>query len=178
MTRTHTILFLILLCLLLLFLYTQAMTIRYLQFQLSSLADDIELLFWDNYRLNDAVIWLIEDRENEERRAIMELREFLLGVQVEEFTVTAYTHAAPGGDINGTGDGLTSIGIPVREGIVAVDPQVIPYGSKVWLDGFGWLLAADTGGAIRGNRLDVFMDDLQSALIYGRQYGVKGVVVR
>lgn len=96
---------------------------------------------------------------------------------VREFEVTAYTHAPPGGDINGTGDGLTSIGIPVREGIVAVDPRVIPYGSKVWLDGFGWLLAADTGGAIRGNRLDVFMDSKAAAFQWGRRT-VKGVVVR
>ena len=95
---------------------------------------------------------------------------------IQEFEVTAYTHAAPGGDINGTGDGITASGLPVREGLVAVDPQLIPLGKRVWAEGLGVLLAADTGSLIRGNRLDVFMDDKRAAMEFGRQT-LRGVVM-
>lgn len=87
---------------------------------------------------------------------------------------TAYTHAAPGGDINGTGDGLTATGIPVREGIAAVDPEVIPLGARLHIEGYGEALAADTGGTIRGNRVDVFFDSPSRAL----SWGVRRVEVR
>ena len=89
--------------------------------------------------------------------------------RAETYTVTAYTHAAPGGCINGTGDGITASGIPVREGLVAVDPKVIPLGTEIWVQGFGRLLAADVGGAIKGNRLDVFMECRKAAIEFGRQ---------
>ena len=89
--------------------------------------------------------------------------------EAETYMVTAYTHAAPGGNINGTGDGITASGLPVREGLVAVDPAVIPLGARVWVEGFGVMLAADTGGAIKGKRLDIFMDDKAKALRFGRQ---------
>jgi 3D (Asp-Asp-Asp) domain-containing protein len=87
----------------------------------------------------------------------------------QTFIATAYTHAPAGGDINGTGDGLTAIGIPVREGIVAVDPSVIPLGSKIYVEGYGEALAADTGGVIKGNRIDVFFDCREKALQWGRR---------
>jgi len=80
-----------------------------------------------------------------------------------EFEATAYTHAAPEGDINGNGDGLTATGLKVREGLIAVDPKVIPLGFKVWVEGFGVLLAADVGGSIQGNRIDIFIEDRRTA---------------
>ncbi len=83
-----------------------------------------------------------------------------------DFLATAYTHAAPGGDVNGTGNGLTATGIPVYEGTVAVDPNIIPLGSKVWVEGFGVMIAADTGGNIKGNRIDIFMENRQRAKNY------------
>lgn len=91
--------------------------------------------------------------------------------QKETFEVTAYTHTAQPGvpDINGTGTGITASGIPVREGLIAVDPRVIPLGSKVLVEGLGTFLAADTGGAIRGNRLDIFFESRTKALRFGRQ---------
>ena len=89
--------------------------------------------------------------------------------EAETYMVTAYTHAAPGGDINGTGDGITASGLPVREGLVAVDPAVIPLGARVWVEGFGVMLAADTGGAIKGKRLDIFMDDKTKALRFKKR---------
>ncbi len=82
---------------------------------------------------------------------------------------TAYTHAQPGGCINGTGDGLTALGIPVREGVVAVDPNVIPLGTELYIEGYGNALAADTGGAIRGNKIDLFFSTNSRAMQFGRR---------
>jgi len=90
---------------------------------------------------------------------------------MQEFEATAYTHVATPGvaDINGSGDGITATGTLVREGVVAVDPAVIPLGSKVWVQGRGWLSAEDTGGAIRGNRVDIFLPIRGEAMRFGRQ---------
>jgi uncharacterized protein YabE (DUF348 family) len=52
--------------------------------------------------------------------------------------------------------GITYSGIPVRPGIVAVDPGVIPLGSRLYVEGYGFALAADIGGAIKGNRIDLY----------------------
>ena len=41
--------------------------------------------------------------------------------------------------------------------MMAVDPKVIPLGSKVWVEGYGEAIAGDTGGAIKGNRIDILL---------------------
>ena len=41
--------------------------------------------------------------------------------------------------------------------MIAVDPKVIPLGSKVWVEGYGEAIAGDTGGAIKGNRIDILL---------------------
>ncbi len=53
--------------------------------------------------------------------------------------------------------GTTATGMPVGRGIIAVDPGVIPLGSRVYVSGYGDAIAADTGGAIGGNRIDVWL---------------------
>ena len=90
---------------------------------------------------------------------------------IKQVEATAYTHVAiPGvADINGTGDGITASGKPVQEGMIAVDRSIIPLGTKVFVEGFGVMLAADTGGAIKGDRIDIFFDNRQQALDFGRQ---------
>lgn len=67
--------------------------------------------------------------------------------------ITAYC-CEPYEHICGTGDGLTATGIPVSPGIVAVDPDVIPLGSTVVIDGQSYL-AADTGGMVKGLHVDI-----------------------
>lgn len=52
--------------------------------------------------------------------------------------------------------GYTASGRPTTPGVVAVDPRVIPMGSKLYIPGYGWGVAADTGGAIVGNKIDVW----------------------
>jgi 3D (Asp-Asp-Asp) domain-containing protein len=50
---------------------------------------------------------------------------------------------------------ITKRGNPVGRGRIAVDPSVIPFRSVVWIPGYGWATADDTGGAIKGNRIDL-----------------------
>lgn len=73
-----------------------------------------------------------------------------------------------------SGHNTTAMGIkPVRDpnGIssVAVDPSVIPLGSKVYVDGYGFAIASDTGGAIVGNKIDLFMNSEAECLQFGRR---------
>lgn len=59
------------------------------------------------------------------------------------------------------------IGLPLTRGIVAVDPNVIPMGTKLYIQGYGEGIAADQGGAINGNRIDLFFDSKQEANDWG-----------
>jgi 3D (Asp-Asp-Asp) domain-containing protein len=76
---------------------------------------------------------------------------------------SAYTLA------EGSGTGMTSIGIVPYEGIVAVDPDVIPYYTRMYIPGYGFAMAGDTGGAIIGNRVDLYMNDYGRAILWGRR---------
>lgn len=70
----------------------------------------------------------------------------------------------------GKSDGITSSGTRAKEKqTIAVDPNVIPIGSQVHLEGLGTFIAEDTGGAIKGNRIDVYMEDHNQALQFGIQ---------
>lgn len=55
-----------------------------------------------------------------------------------------------------TGGGITASGLPATENVIAVDPRVIPLGTRVYIDGIGFRTAADTGGAIKGNFIDIY----------------------
>jgi 3D (Asp-Asp-Asp) domain-containing protein len=59
--------------------------------------------------------------------------------------------------------------MPVGWGVVAVDPSVIPLGTRLTIPGYGEGVAADTGGAIRGNRIDLWFPSLAKARAWGRR---------
>ncbi|MFN2459713.1 MAG: 3D domain-containing protein [Candidatus Velthaea sp.] len=65
--------------------------------------------------------------------------------------------------------GFTRIGRRAGHGIVAVDPHVIPLGTRLFIPGYGRALAGDTGGAIRGKRIDLGFDSHGDALTFGRR---------
>lgn len=65
--------------------------------------------------------------------------------------------------------GRTATGTPARPGVIAVDPSVIPLGSHVYIPGFGEVVAADTGGAIRGDRIDICVATERQAEDWGRR---------
>ncbi|WP_319003594.1 3D domain-containing protein [Rossellomorea aquimaris] len=87
-------------------------------------------------------------------------------------TATAYT-AHCEGCIGITKTGVDLIKNPDAR-VIAVDPSVIPLGSKVYIEGYGYARAEDTGGAIKGNRIDIYMEKEKDAL----QYGVRDVKVK
>ena len=63
----------------------------------------------------------------------------------------------------------TATGQQPAVGMVAVDPSVIPLGTRLYIEGYGYAVAADTGGSIRGNQLDLFMEDRSQCLKWGRR---------
>lgn len=65
--------------------------------------------------------------------------------------------------------GITATGMHAGFGIIAVDPSVIPLGTKLFIPGYGRAVAGDTGGAIRGNRVDLGMNTVSEAIRFGRR---------
>lgn len=65
--------------------------------------------------------------------------------------------------------GMTAIGRPAGHGIVAVDPSVIPLGARLYIPGYGFALAGDTGGAIHGRRIDLGFNSTRDAMLFGRR---------
>ncbi|WP_144513569.1 G5 and 3D domain-containing protein [Bacillus sp. FJAT-22090] len=86
-----------------------------------------------------------------------------------EFYVTATAYTAY---CNGC-SGVTTTGINLKSNpnvkVIAVDPKIIPLGSKVWVEGYGYAVAGDTGGAIKGNKIDLFMSSKSRAYDFGRK---------
>lgn len=84
---------------------------------------------------------------------------------------TAYTKSCPGCS------GVTKTGIDLNQHpdkkVIAVDPDIIPLGSKVYVPGYGYAVAGDTGGAINGNHIDVYVQSKQAA----DKWGVKHLTI-
>lgn len=78
---------------------------------------------------------------------------------------TAYTPFHCGGSASGH----AALGMMAGKGIVAVDPRVIPLGTQLYVEGYGFCLAADTGGAIKGARIDLCYDTYGEAISFGRR---------
>lgn len=94
--------------------------------------------------------------------------------KLEDFTFTAYTYVEKGGLVTYTGD-------KTRVGYVAVDPSVIPLYSKLYIvleNGFvyGYCYAMDTGGAIKGNRIDLFLPTLSDCNQLGKRKGTVYII--
>ena len=87
-------------------------------------------------------------------------------------TATAYTANCEGGT------GVTYTGIDLKANpdskVIAVDPAVIPLGTEVYVEGYGYAIAADIGGAIKGNKIDVFIPSESEA----EDWGIKTVEVK
>ncbi|MFV0520500.1 MAG: 3D domain-containing protein [Lachnospirales bacterium] len=84
---------------------------------------------------------------------------------------SAYTAGAEstGKSVGDSGYGVTATGKKAEKGVVAVDPDTIPLGTKMYIEGYGLAIAADTGGSIDGHKIDVFYDNLSDALVFGRK---------
>lgn len=64
----------------------------------------------------------------------------------------------------------TCTGLPIGYGAAAVDPRVVPLGSKLYVEGYGYAFACDTGGAIKGHRIDLAYDSYHVANMQGRKH--------
>lgn len=82
-----------------------------------------------------------------------------------EVTATAYCPCTKCCGL--TAAGTTCTGVPATKGVIAVDPRVIPLGTRVYVDGYGYALAADVGSAIKGSKIDVCFDTHEQALAWG-----------
>ncbi len=70
---------------------------------------------------------------------------------------------------DGNGEGITYTGTLARHGEIAVDPCVIPLGTRVFIPGYGVAVAEDTGGDILGNRIDLCMTNYDACMAFGRR---------
>lgn len=83
-----------------------------------------------------------------------------------DMSATGYT---AGKESNPDGNGYTYTGMKAVRGIVAVDPNVIPLYTRVYVEGYGPAIAADIGGAIKGYKIDLCFDSVAEALQWGRR---------
>jgi len=86
----------------------------------------------------------------------------------ESFTInaSAYTAAA---DECGKSDGITASGVKVEEKRTLACPPTYPFGAKIEIDGHGVFVCEDRGGAIKGNKFDIYMETKKEAFAFGRQ---------
>lgn len=77
---------------------------------------------------------------------------------------TAYSSAEPGMSA------YTALGTLCRRGVIAVDPGIIPLGTRVYIPGYGYAVAEDTGGAIVGHKIDIAFETIGECFEFGRQF--------
>lgn len=82
------------------------------------------------------------------------------------YTITAYCHCAK---CCGKTDGITASGEKAVEGVTVAMDKSIPFGTKIYIDGVGERIVQDRGGAIKGNKIDLYFDSHEKALEFGRQ---------
>ncbi|MCL6446026.1 MAG: 3D domain-containing protein [Alicyclobacillus sp.] len=99
---------------------------------------------------------------------------------MDDFTVTAYAVSfhSTGKSPNSPGFGITYSGTRATVArTIAVDPHVIPIGSLVYIEGIGWRLAEDIGGAVKGRHIDLLLPSDAAAIRFGVKRHVRVYVV-
>jgi len=100
-------------------------------------------------------------------RAMIASRGAFAGREYLTLEATAYY---PGPNNFGGGVGSrTATGMVAQRGVVAVDPSLIPLGTRLYIEGYGYAIAGDTGGAIQGRRIDLCYNTYDEAMRFGRQ---------
>lgn len=85
---------------------------------------------------------------------------------VKEYVITAY---CPCMKCCGKTDGITASGDKATEGVTVAMDKSMPFGTKIYIDGVGERIVQDRGGAITGNRIDLYFENHQDAINFGRQ---------
>jgi len=101
---------------------------------------------------------------------IRQYKEIEKNIEWFYFVATAYSK----NDLTQGTDDVTATGKEVSQGIIAVDPDIIPYGTVVEIKDMGYFIAEDCGGKIKGNRIDIYFDSLEEA----KKFGKRGVWIR
>ena len=142
---------------------------HYREFEAMMMLQEYERLiksYEELLELREELLELKEELHNKMIDFEMEEQWFEMEEQWFEMEATAYTD-----DVESQGKwvGQTASGMKPQVGVVAVDPKVIPLGTKLYVEGYGEAIAGDTGGAIKGMRIDVFLPDKDSCMKWGRR---------
>ena len=111
-------------------------------------------------------------QEEEVQEEIVLSKDPIIIKEIQTQTLEWFYFVATGYSANDPSQGTnskTSTGKEVYEGIIAVDPDIIPLGSLVEIKDIGIFVAEDIGGKIKGNRIDIFFASKEKALAFGRQ---------
>lgn len=129
-------------------------------------------IFYKNDKVNSILPGLRGDGSSEKIviREVSEIIEVEKKVEWYYFIVSGYSANDP---VQGTNN-ITATGKEIKEGMVAVDPKVIPLGTKIEIKDMGIFIAEDTGGKINGNRIDIYFDTKKEA----KEFSRKGIWVR
>ena len=161
-----------------------------LEIKYNDLKEDNDKLKEENERLNIMISqykMMIDGLDEENRKIKNTLNNDNIGNIEEngdiikkylgEFTISHYcTEKYPHNC--GNGNGVTASGAIVQAyHTVAVDTSIIPLGTKLYIEGVGYRIAEDTGGNIKGNRLDLAVTTHKEALNLGKKYGIKVWIV-
>lgn len=145
--------------------------LQYVQEKLASVTEKLELTI----RKSDELAVQLDhttkslDKANETISALKSTEYEL--IYLGDFKLTHY-YTEKREHICGTGDNLTAIGTEVVPGIsVAVDPSVIPYGSQVYIEGYGWRIAENCGGWVNGKHIGIAVDTHAEASSMGVKNG-------
>ncbi len=127
----------------------------------------------EELKKNQNLLQEAEKRWEEESLLLEKLQQWLDTWQVDYYETTAYApFDAPQSGLCHDGDpSITATGTRPGPGTIAVDPREIPFGTPLWVEGYGWGKALDTGAAMRTGtkRLDLFFSSRTEALSWGRE---------
>ena len=125
-------------------------------------------MFSENYKIGPLPPFLKSAELPEKEKTVV--REVEKKVDWYYFVASGYSADDPR---QGT-DNVTATGKEIGVGMIAVDPDVIPLGTKIEIKNMGFFTAEDTGGKIKGNRIDIYFDSKKEA----EEFGKKGVWVK
>ena len=134
----------------------------YTLLELNSLQDEEEAVVGFVLKLPDYI--QNKPAAKEEKKETLDDYEVVKTMTVEASAFTAYCKGCSGN---------TAYGIDLKKNpdikLIAVDPKVIPLGTKVWVEGYGIAIAGDTGGSIKGEKIDIFVKTKKIAYNWGRK---------
>ena len=157
------------LCIFLIAVVSLLLIIAYLSNSKTELQNELEQTQFENRIIKQQNDLLLEqmDKQSEVEKT---MREWLEEWQVDVFEASAYAPFESKGMCSDGDPTNTRTGTYPAEGrTIAVDPSVIPLGSSVYVEGWGWMKAEDTGGLIQGKTIDIMMNRRQDALEWGRR---------